>query len=114
MKSIIAVLLLAVLSCSNAACPDKCAVTLLSRFPEAGYRASINLKAPGWYKPKRPFLITLVFDGDLKLVENLHVPGGSLRPKLSKLTKNELKLRFRPDQVIRKGSQVSFDNSEVN
>ena len=107
MKSMIAVLLLAVLQCSNAACPDKCAVTLLSRFPEVGYRASINLKAPAWYKPKRPFLITLVFDGDLKMIENLHIPGGSLRPKLSNITKNQVKLRFRPDQAIRKGSQVN-------
>lgn len=113
MKSIIAVLLLTLVRFSNAACPNKCEVTLLSRFPETGYRASINLKAPRWYKPMRPFLISLVFDGDLKMVENLHIPGGSLKPKLSNLTKNELKLRFRPDQAIKKGSQVNSDISDI-
>eukprot|EP00112_Aurelia_sp_Birch-Aquarium-sp1_P013847 Seg2960.1 transcript_id=Seg2960.1/GoldUCD/mRNA.D3Y31 product="Serum response factor-binding protein 1" protein_id=Seg2960.1/GoldUCD/D3Y31 len=43
------------------------------------------------------------------MVENLHIPGGSLKPKLSNLTKNELKLRFRPDQAIKKGSQVKIE-----
>ena len=109
MLSLITLLLCtAILSNVESQCPKKCFVKIFDRYPGNGYRARVTVVSPVWVRKRRSVVIRMKFNKLVEKVEHVHIFGGNLRKKGSNITKNEVRLLFRPQATIRKGKSVSF------